>query len=296
MIFRFLFYMTGGYLISLFNIWKIKKKLKLIHPIFSLKINENNRLTILGTGASINEIQFEDWKEIRKGTSIGINYFLFNEFVPDIIQLEIKRGEDKEYFNNLVKVLKSREDDFKNSVILIKSNYTRSNSELAEKIAFLQIIPSDLKKNLRFCVDFPIPATSLKEYKKALRITNRLGLFKLKSLHLTPHLRASVGLSTILGIKFGFSEIIYGGVDLNNSDTFYDEKALSKNYGIVLASKKIEGPHLTNDPDYSELTIVEVLNSLIKEIDSLHYFSVLSDKSALRTIMPRKIFNHLNEK
>ena len=48
--------------------------------------------------------------------------------------------------------------------------------------------------------------------------------------------------------------------------------------------------HKTNDADFAEITIVEALNSLKKEIGPKVSFSVLSDKSALRKIMPHKQF------
>ena len=292
MIFRLklFFYMIIGSLVSLLNIWRIKSKLKLTHGLFNLNCKDSNQLIILGTSSSINEIPPKAWSEMRKATTVGINYFLFNDFVPDIIQLEIKQGEDKDYFDNLLKILNSREADFKHSVLLIKSNYDLSNQELKKKLAFMKMIPDGLKKNLRFCVDFPIPAATLKQYKTALRIMNSCGLFKRKDLFFTPHLRASIGLTTALGFKYNFTEIIYGGIDLNHKKTFYDSEALQKNYGIILNQKQIEGPHLTNDTSYSELTIVDVLYLLKKELKAPNVFSVLSDKSALRKIMPHKQF------
>ena len=292
MIFRLnlFFYMIIGSFVSLLNICRIKSKLKLTHGLFNLNCKDSSQLIILGTSNSINEIPPKDWSEMEKATTVGINYFLFNDFVPDIIQLEIKQGDDKDYFDNLLKILKSREIAFENSVLLIKSNYDRSNLELKRKIAFLKMIPVGLKKNLRFCVDFPIPATTLKQYKTAIRIMNFFGLFKRKDLFFTPHLRASIGLTTALGFKYNFTEIIYAGIDLNHRKTFYDGEALYKNYGIVLNQKQREGLHLTNDPSYSEVTIVEVLNLLKNELKAPNVFSVLSDKSALRKIMPHKQF------
>lgn len=283
-------YMIVGSMVSLSNIWRIKSKLRLKHRLFNLKIKDNSQLIILGTSSSINEIPPNTWSELHKATTVGINYFLFNDFVPDIIQLEIREGDHEEYFGNLLKILNFREADFKGSILLIKSNHERSNIEFKKKLAFLKMIPTGLKKNLRFCVDFPVPSTTLKEYKIALRVMNSLGIFNRKDLLFTPHLRASIGLTTVLGIKYNFAEIIYGGIDLNHKKTFYNKKILYKNYGIILNLKTTEGPHLTNDANFSELTIVEVINSLINELKSPAVFSVISNKSALRKIMPHKQF------
>tara|TARA_B110000240_G_scaffold122988_1_gene137286 strand:- start:258 stop:1106 length:849 start_codon:yes stop_codon:yes gene_type:complete len=280
--------MIVGSLVSLFNVWRIKSKLKLEHALFSLNIKDNSELIILGTSSSVNEISPNTWSKIQKSTTVGINYFLFNDFVPDIIQLEIKQGADQHYFENLLKILSYRESDFKNSTLLIKSNFTRTNQELIDKIEFLKKIPEGLKRNLRFCIDFPVPALTSHEYRLAIRAFNFLGLFKSKNLIFTPHLRASIGLTAVLANKYNFKEIIFVGIDLNHRKTFYDKKFLHKEYGIFFEGLIEEGVHLTNDPDASEVTIVEVLNFLRKEIKSDMSYSVLSKKSALRKIMPLK--------
>jgi hypothetical protein len=289
-IIKLIYYCLVGNMLSLFNIWKIKRSLKLSHQLYDLPIKKSKQLVILGSSDSINQISESQWQRINNFTTVGVNYFLLHKFVPDIIQLEINRGNDHHYFENLIKILNAREADFKNSIILIKSNYSHSFSELQDKIAFLRMIPFSLKKNLRFCVDFPIPATTLKDYKTALRIFNRLDLFNQRNLYFLPHLRSSIGLSTVLGIKFDFTEIIYAGVDLNNKNTFYDKKSLFENYGIIFHKDNLEGVHQTNDPNYSEITIVEVINLLMREIGPSHQFSVLSNKSSLRKIMPNKYF------
>ena len=151
-------------------------------------------------------------------------------------------------------------------------------------------IPDNLKENLKFCVDFPIPAVTNKELKIALKLMNSLKIFDFKSMKFTPHLRASIGLTSVWAIKYSFKEVVFGGVDLNHNRRFYDKEDLYAKYKIILDSPKTKDKHKTNDADFSEITIVEALNSLKTEIGSRVSFSVLSNNSALRKIMPYKQF------
>ena len=292
MIFRLklFLYMFVGSMVSLFNIWLIKRELKLKQELFNLKFKNNDQMVILGTGDSINDISTKEWEKIEKATTVGVNYFLFNDFVPDIIQLEVKEVRVKFFFENLLKILIARESDYKDKYILIKSNFGLSYKDLRITIDFLKMIPTDLKKNLRFCVDFPIQAVTNKELKIALRLMNYINIFDFKSLKFTPHLRASIGLTSVWAIKHNFKEVVFGGVDLIHNKTFYDQETLHVKYGIMFDSPKTEEKHKTNNSDYSEITIVEALNSLKKEIGDSVSFSVLSNKSALRKIMSHKQF------
>ena len=292
MIFRLklFFYIIVGSLVSLLNISRIKRKLKLKHDLFNLTFNNNDQLVILGTSDSINNISSKEWNEINKATTVGVNYFLFDDFIPNVIQLEVKEVKIKFYFENLLKIMIARQLEYKDTYILIKSNYGLSRKDLDITIDFLKRIPDSLKKNLRFCGDFPIPALTKKELKIALKLMNSLKIFDLKNMKFTPHLRASIGLTSVWAIKHGFKEVVFGGVDLIHNRRFYNKEDLYAKYKIIVDSPKIIETHKTNDADFAEITIVEALNSLKKEIGPKVSFSVLSDKSALRKIMPHKQF------
>lgn len=288
--FKLFFYIIVGSLVSLFNISRIKRKLKLKHDLFNLTFDNNDQLVILGTSDSINNISSKEWNEINKATTVGVNYFLFNDFIPDVIQFEVKEVKIKYYFENLLKIIIARQLEYKDTYILIKSNFGLSRKDLDITIDFLKQIPEGLKKNLRFCVDFPIPAITKKELKIALKLMNSLKIFDLKNMKFTPHLRASIGLTSVWAIKYGFREVIFGGVDLNHNRIFYNKEDLYAKYKIIIDSPRSAETHKTNNPDFSEITIVEALNLLKKEIGSKVSFSVISDKSALRKIMPLKFF------
>ena len=284
-------YSIIGTFISYFNVLKIKNTLGFNHDLFKIPIKPAKPLVILGTSDSINKITKAEWEEISKSTTIGVNYFLFHDFVPNIIQLELKQGEDEEYFNNLLKILKGRKEEFKTSILLIKSNYHLSQKELKEKISFLKQLPKELRGNLRFSLDFPIPALTLEEYKFALIMLNKWGLFSHSTLKATPHIRASIGLSAALGIKYKVSEIIFAGVDLNHRRTFYEVDYLYDKYQIKLPKSMPDGPHLTNDEVFSELTMIKIFELLKHHVAKNIKFSALSKSSELRKIMSLKKFN-----
>lgn len=130
----YLYFLIGS-LISFLTSYFLKVKLGLNQDVFDFEIESEKDVFILGTGDSINKINKNGWHRINKGFSIGINYFFIHKFVPNVIQLELNEGKDKFYFENLNKIFHSRENEFKSSIILIKSNFHFHN--LKKKKFFL---------------------------------------------------------------------------------------------------------------------------------------------------------------
>ena len=87
-----------------YNNWKIKRKFEIssIKGLPVSKNNDNTALFILGTGRSVNEYEPEQWKIIRNNFSIGINYWILHDFIPDLFMLEFL---DEAPANNYDKIL-----------------------------------------------------------------------------------------------------------------------------------------------------------------------------------------------
>lgn len=299
---RLLIYSLFGSMFSFYTIWRVKKALKLNHDLFEIPIKKNQPFVVLGTSDSINDINQFQWEKFRQWNTLGINYFLLNDFVPDIIQLElISRRDSDLQLQNLEKIFNHRKEEFANTIILIKNNFERSPVKLEKKIRFLNNLPEQLKPNLRFTIDFPMPALRLVQYNPSLNFFNQFGLFSKKNLKYIPHLRASLGLSTIIAIRQEPSEIIFGGVDLNHRRTFYNPDELKRKYDVNLPKTelfcekvklfKLKEEHRTINKELSEITILDVIGILDKHFSNQIAFSVLSKQSALREIMPLKKFN-----
>lgn len=299
---KIIIYSILGVLFSAYTILRIKLALKLKHNLFEIPLKKNKPFLILGTSDSLNLISKTKYNKFKEWNTIGLNYFLLNDFVPDIVQLElIAVMNGSIYLDNLGKIFNHRKDDFMNTIILIKSNYERSPSKLNKKIKFLKNLPEELKPNLRFTLDFPLPSLKLKEYYPSLLIFNKMGLLNKNGLKYIPHLRASLGLSTLIALRSKPNEIIYAGVDLNHRRTFYNPHELEKKYSVVLPKRelfcekikrhKMKDVHRTINKELSEITILDVISILGKHFSNHTKFSVIHEGSALREIMPLKKFN-----
>lgn len=283
------FYCMAKIIISVFNILYLRFIFNYDFKIFNLKVeNKNDKIFILGSGNSINKLLKSEWDEIKSSTSIGINYFILNDFVPDIIQLELQ-SDSSAHLNNLKNIFNKRENDLKNTLILIKSNYF-SIKEVESRKFFLKNIPESLKKNIRFSIDFPIVGKNKNQFLKSLKILNFFGIFNSNTLSVSPHVRASLGYSVVLASRLKFKKIILVGVDLKNTkyffqdnlNMFYKKYEINKDFFIknYFTVNKNRG-HLTNDELVHEVTIIEALKLFFKVSNTDSVIFTNSKKSAL---------------
>lgn len=282
-------YVITKFIISCFNVLFLKIYLRLNHNLFNINLlKKSSKFFILGSGESINNISDSQWIEFKKHTTIGLNYFIMNEFVPDIIQIELQSADD-EHIENLIKIFYKRENEFKNSKILVKSNYLGLKSAI-KRIRFFKKLPKSLIKNLVFTLDFPIFGKNKVEFEKTLKMLSFLGLLNYGGLIFIPHLRASLGLSVIIGSRTNHNEIIAVGVDLINTKYFFQDNFFEyeKKFGIKKKFFNInyfqinhDGNHLTNDKSIHEITIMEALNLFLKISKTNSEVLTFSKKSAL---------------
>lgn len=243
---------------------------------------------ILGTGASVNDYNNKDWDEINENISIGINYWFLHEFVPDIIQIELISSKKTYYSELIIHIMNKRKNEFKNTIFLIKSNYLLWH-KYSNLNWILKNIPKELRKNIIFSKDFPNIASNLNEFKMEYSILNKIRFFERNSIF-KYDVRASLGYCTSLLIQNKVEKIILCGVDLNNGYHFYDKKTsyYNKLYEIYLDEYEEEGTHQTEDKNFFELTISEVIYFFNEKFENKLIF--LKNKTS--TLYPKvKIFN-----
>ena len=246
------------------------------------KLTENKKIYILGSGSSINSISKNQWKDISDNFSIGLNYWIVHDFIPDVIQIEFISSEKKEYSELILKILESRKKDFAKTIFLVKSNYLFWWN-YAHLTNILSRIPIELKSNFVFSSDFPNLSNSISSFISEFNLLKSIGFFEKKTLFKFD-LRASLGYTICFLIQRKISEIILCGVDLNNGNYFYENKLQYYNskYNINLKYSKVK-IHLTNDSSYFGLTISEIIIFLNKTFsrEKNDLIKVISKESAL---------------
>lgn len=225
-----------------------KYKLKILNDLDISQYKKSNTLFVLGSGASINQITDKQWGEIRSHDSIGFNLWLIHDFVPTYYVFELTN--DKESKPIFYKILRYKATAYKNTPIIKKSS--------AERLDIKQLHHLTIS-NLYLSNDIEIPGNKklnlvLKKYNRLINLG-----YMLKK-------RASLSYMIFFGLKAGYKNIVLCGIDLNNTNYFYDEKKLLDKINISIKLKKHKGNvHRTMDRSRSELTIEKVVLTM-KEI------------------------------
>jgi len=258
--------------------------------LFFFEFNKTNKIFkkktdtifILGSGSTINEISQEEWLHIKKNTSVGFNYFMFHDFIPDSYLIEPARKSDFLMCRNLIKLIK------------INKEYLSQTKVIMHRMGCYQILKFYLKKNkinYKLFTPFDFGFNSINKLDKILESF----FLKIINVFFVPAQGcASVERIVLSAYLSGYKKIVLCGVDLNNNEYFFYQKGKYENvlksnakiiekYNKVHHSKNI---HVTNDAKKAKqgITISEILkvyNNYFKknnvELYTLNKKSVLSD-------------------
>lgn len=225
-----------------------KYKLKIFNDLDISQYKKSDTLFVLGSGASINQITEKQWGEIRSHDSIGFNFWLLHNFVPTYYVFELPR--DNEARMVFYKILRYKTLDYKNTPIIKKSSLERLDIKQLHHLTI---------SNLYLSNDIEIPGN--KKLNLVLEKYNRL-----VNLGYMLRKRASLSYMIFFGLKAGYKNIVLCGIDLNNTNYFYDDKKYLDKININITLKRHKGNvHKTMDPSRSELTIGKVVLTM-KEI------------------------------
>lgn len=173
---------------------------------------------ILGNSANVEKLREEDFEEIRFSTSAGINAWVLHSFVPDIYVYEPVTNPRSDHFKTL-SFLDRPEVVARNPYILILR--PRNKIEAVQ----LEQIPSSLRPHT-FVYGRVNPYTRKVE-NLSKDLTNVLHFLK-KSTGSIVALDSGATIVRIacLATLLGFKEIIFVGVDLNDTDYFWEVNPL----------------------------------------------------------------------
>ena len=244
---------------------------------------EIDTLFVLGSGASIEELSTENFREIALQRSVGINNWVVHPFVPDFFSFEsvpwVGDGQD---LPRALQSLHRREIVDKNPLLLI----LRPGTE--DGISNLRFVPEALRTRVRFYGRVS-PAT-----RSPQNLTSDIGCF---FRHISPHpydvvmdSGASVVRMVTLGILAGFRRIVLAGVDLNGSPYFWERnpRYLDNLVGPAPVNNQSGGAHETTDSGSRPFSAVTMLIALSDYFRSERSGELLiaSRSSALGAYLP----------
>lgn len=252
-------------------------KLKKLSSLDIGKYKSSNTLFIMGSGASINELNDKEWQIIHKNDSIGINFWLIHEFIPTYYMFE--PGVNLDRLNTFFQLLSLRSIDYSNTPILIRD--VESNK------LDMSRIPSHLKPNIYIPYKLAIPGNEKDSLSKAIKLINILKLHHTSNLLLTK--RASISQAISFGQKMEYKNIVLCGVDLNNVEYFYEDDHYRNSNIPIPRSEQRGAIHKTVDPTYyGKITIdivIEKMNNNLLKTNNINLY-IGSKKSALYPRLP----------
>lgn len=174
-----------------------------------LKNKKSDKIFILGTGQSINNLTEAEWLEIRNNDSFGINDFCHKNFAPTFYSFELERQNREDHLNRWKKNSQIILDNFQefNKTVFCVRPYDTENLLIK---SFLNKLNSN---NTLYWqqIDF-LPGKNSKELENYMKYYNSLKMFERNDYF--PSRGSS--LSWILGLvyKLGYKEVILCGIDL----------------------------------------------------------------------------------
>jgi len=240
---------------------------------------KSDRVFVLASGSSVSDLTPADWEHISSSDSIGFNYWMVHDFVPDFYFIEPVGPGD--VWEVLLQLFELRKASY--SKIPFICDYKLWQSY--ENCNPLTKIPSEIFDNIYFYSPYYLRLNSKKLTLLALWYWR---LFKITRAKLSDiiHQRASLSALIMFSIFAGYKEIVLVGVDLNDTAYFW-ETSTTKQYPIQPPNDQKGKIHRTADPeiDINLLSIpideyIYLLDRIILKPRGISLF-IASEKSRL---------------
>lgn len=217
-------------------------------------------LFVLATGASVNHYTYQQWRQISRHTSVGINFWILHDFIPSVYLTELLGPAIGSYFANL----KRRQAELIGTPFIVKGNYCDCH-HYRDLESEIRILPEACRDQFFLARDFAIPGDTPGNFARSLRWLQRVGFFRPSDrIGYVCQSRASISTAIVLGVKMGFKQIVLCGVDLNSTEYFYTTdrtKYLAKGLEVPETGQR-GSQHMTNVSQGREMTIAETIYCL----------------------------------
>jgi len=240
---RLIFFTHFKFFFTMFVLFSNRK----IKDLNNIDIKGKDKLFILGTGSSINDLDKKEFESLKSknSLSIGLNGWVYHDFVPDIYSLEFKNSSEAEVMINTAINKGSYSQDNAPS-ILLKLGHNQKN--------FKKYNFSDCK-NVYVYSHLRLDDSSIYNYHNSLHTLIKLLFLIPKKISRNFLLGSGSSLERMIsfGILFEFKEIVLLGFDLSGP-YFYDNKTdESKNER-----------HKTNDRNLRKLILEDMMKQYKK--------------------------------
>ncbi|PHV64204.1 hypothetical protein WEU38_06825 [Cyanobacterium aponinum AL20118] len=249
--------------VELKRLQKVKKFIQLNNIKEYKKLNyqeykSSETLFILGSGQSINNLTDFQWNTIKKNDSLGINFWMIHDFIPTFYMFEF--GKDIERIKTFLKLMSLKCENYQHTPFIINILEKELQNSSLSQFAWEQI-PEQIKKNTYAPYKISIPGNHVSVFRNSLKLIYEFNL--LRNFKNTLFFkRASLSQAILLGLNFGYKQIVLCGVDLNNTKYFYEDYYYQSLNIPIPENIQSGSVHKTIDPLYGELTIDSILKGI----------------------------------
>jgi len=241
-------------------------------------------LFILGSGASVEDLGPENFREINSQVSVGINAWPLHHFVPDLYAFEPEPKAHTDHYRTMS--LLARPDILAKEPFIL---FLKPRTQI-EVDQFLKI-PSQLRSQTYLYGRFQPFTRDLTNLSGDLvRLVDRLTA---SCCPVLPDSGASIVRMAALGLLMGFKRIVFVGVDLNNTEYFWERNPahLARNRIESFSSGQTRSTHETMERVNRPFIVTEMIQALAtlgkpRGVEIL----VASKKSELATIVGVYLF------
>ena len=270
--------------IEILNIWD--------SPLFPEK--SSSTLFILGSGSSINDVTEEQFAHIKVHQSIGVNFWFFHDFVPNLFSFDAGQV-DKNLPRGVEETLSSLGQLLARTEITSSAPSVLYLRPLNLDRKFLMPIPTSLECRSWVSGRANLIAEDYPTLEWDLKILLRSFFLGSTPPSVLPDNGSSIVRMVFLGLAQGFREIVLVGVDLDDRPHFWNSQAYVELYRpyVDLFPPPQQKPHGTVSTAGRPIGNIEFLATLgrVMEEEKIGRLWISSRKSQLASRLPQYDWN-----
>lgn len=204
-------------------------KIKLITRDQLRSVKRTDTVFVLGSGSSINLIGPSRWKTIQRYDSIGLNFWLFHDFVPTIYYFELVESHETDIIRQFTAVANKASSRYRATFKIA--------SEFHNGLMLLDGLSDEFRENLCAHLSVPVYIDNDVQLSTSIKLLKLCGIFGQRT---APHnlFKHAGSLSTVISMAaiMNYRRIVLCGIDLTSPAYFYQDTALYPGVGSFQSS------------------------------------------------------------
>jgi hypothetical protein len=225
------------------------------------RFKRSDTVFILGSGASVNDLNAADWSLVARHDSVGFNFWLIHDFVPRFFFLEMPA--DPHEAQLMREILATKAAAYRDVPCIMDYRVLRKYHPDAD---FLGGVPEPLRSNVYLRAWYYVPALSRNWAKRTLRLWQHLYARGHVALTDALHYRSSLCAVVLFSFMCGYKNLVLVGVDLNDSLYFWQTRPKQYPHLPLPDRSQARACHVTIDPQHSSLLPIDEFLYLLDEV------------------------------